>query len=325
MTGSDTEKPALVMPGPMMPHVIEQLEREFTVHKLWLAEDPDALMARVADTIVAVATAQHGPIDARFMSRLPRLAIVASFGVGYDTVDADWAGRNGVLVTNTPDVLSEEVADTAMALLLMAARELPAAERHLRAGKWQDGPYPLTQTTLRGRKLGIFGLGRIGKAIARRAEAFGLSIAYHNRRPAQDVGYRYHDTLVSLAAAVDTLMVVVPGDASTRHAVGAQVLKALGPDGIVVNIGRGSVIDETALVAALRDGTIRSAGLDVFENEPHVPEGLLEMDRVVLLPHVGSASVHTRNAMGQLVVDNLLAWKRTGKPLTPVAETPARN
>ncbi|MFN0263082.1 2-hydroxyacid dehydrogenase [Tepidamorphus sp. 3E244] len=317
-------RPHLLMPGRMMAHVIEQLEEEFTVHRLWEADDREALLEKVAPDIMAIATGAHAPVDGAMMSRFPSLRIISSFGVGYDTVDAAWAGEHGIYVTNTPDVLTEEVADTAMALLLMAARELGAAERHLRAGKWTERAYPLTTTTLRGRKLGIFGLGRIGKAIARRAEGFGLPIAYHNRSRATDVSYEYHDSLTGLAEAVDTLVAVVPGGDSTHHAVNAEVLKALGPDGIVVNIGRGTVIDEHALIEALENGTIRSAGLDVFEEEPKVPQALINMDRLALLPHVGSASEHTRKAMGQLVVDNLRNWKRTGIPITPVAETPIR-
>ena len=318
-------KPDLLLPGPLMPMIMEQLDAAFTVHKLYEVEDRDALLSEVADKIVAIASGSHVNVDAGLMGRLPNLKIVSNFGVGYDTVDAEWAGRHGIYVTNTPDVLTEEVADTAMALLLMAAREFPASERYLRAGKWLDKPYPLTRSTLRGRKLGIFGLGRIGKAIARRAEAFGLEIAYHNRSKADDVSYPYHATLVGLAEAVDTLMVVVPGGQSTYHAVNAEVLKALGANGILVNIGRGTAVDETALIKALQDGTILSAGLDVFEEEPKVPQDLIDIDRIVLLPHVGSGSVHTRNAMGQLVVDNLTTWLKTGRPITPVAETPLRD
>ena len=318
-------KPDLLLPGPLMPMIMEQLDAAFTVHKLYEVEDRDALLSEVADKIVAIASGSHVNVDAGLMGRLPNLKIVSNFGVGYDTVDAKWAGEHGIYVTNTPDVLTEEVADTAMALLLMTAREFPASERYLRAGKWPERPYPLTKSTLRGRKLGIFGLGRIGKAIAKRAEGFGLEIGYHNRSKASDAAYPYHDTLEGLAAAVDTLMIVVPGGDATYHAVSTDVLEALGPDGILINIGRGTVVDEIALIKALRDGTIRSAGLDVFEDEPNVPQALIDIDRIVLLPHVGSASVHTRNAMGQLVVDNLLNWKASGKPLTPVSETPLRS
>lgn len=312
----------ILMLGRMLPLVETSLDRQFTVHRVAagdVADLPEDLCARVQ----AVAGGAHVPVNAALIDRLPALEIVANFGVGYDSVDARHCATKGICVTNTPDVLSEEVADTAMALLLMAARELPAAERYLRAGQWvAKGPYPLTRATLRGRKLGILGLGRIGKAIAQRAEAFGLDIHYHGRSRQPDVAYRYHETLLGMAEACDTLMVVAPGGAATRGIVNAEVLKALGPEGIVVNIGRGTVIDEPALVTALQDGTILSAGLDVFEDEPRVPQALIDMEHVVLLPHVGSASQHTRNAMGQLVVDNLLSWFRDGKPVTPVVETP---
>jgi lactate dehydrogenase-like 2-hydroxyacid dehydrogenase len=253
---------------------------------------------------------------------LPNLRIIASFGVGYDAVDAKHAGARGVMVTNTPDVLTEEVADTALGLLLNTVRELPKAEAWLRAGKWvSEGNYPLTRMSLRGRKAGIFGMGRIGLAIARRLEAFGLPVSYHNRSKVENVAYTWHPTLIDLARSVDTLISVAPGGASTEKAVGREVLEALGPDGVFVNIGRGSTVDEDALAAALADGTIRAAGLDVFRREPHVPEALLAAGNASLLPHVGSASVQTRQAMADLVVDNLVSWLSAGRPLTPVPET----
>jgi lactate dehydrogenase-like 2-hydroxyacid dehydrogenase len=216
-------------------------------------------------------------------------------------------------------VLDAEVADTAMALLLMTVRELGAAERYLRAGRWAaSGPYRLSPLTMAGRTLGILGLGRIGLEIAKRAEPFGLEIAYHNRSPRADVPYAYHPSLVELACAVDTLLVVVPGGAATHHIVDAEVLAALGPDGVLVNIGRGSVVDTDALVAALQTGTIAGAGLDVHEDEPQVPQELIDVETAVLLPHVGSASVATRRAMGQVVLDNLTSWFANGTAVTPV-------
>jgi lactate dehydrogenase-like 2-hydroxyacid dehydrogenase len=219
-------------------------------------------------------------------------------------------------------VLTEEVADTAIGLLINTVRELPRAESYLREGRWAaEGPYPLTKATLRGRRAGIFGMGRIGTAIARRLEAFGLTVAYHNRRRVEGLTYDYHSTLASLALAVDTLICVAPGGKATEKAVDAAVLSALGPDGIFINVGRGSTVDEAALAAALADGTIRAAGLDVFADEPRVPQALLDAPNATLLPHVASASVHTRNAMADLVVDNLLSWFSDGKPLTPVPET----
>jgi lactate dehydrogenase-like 2-hydroxyacid dehydrogenase len=257
-------------------------------------------------------------VDAALLDRLPGLQIVANFGVGYDSVDVDAATERGVVVTNTPGVLDDEVADTALALLLMTVRELGQAERYLRAGRWAaEGHYPLTELTVAGRRLGILGLGRIGEAIARRAEPFRMTVAYHNRTR-KDVPYRYYPSLLEMARDVDTLVVVVPGNAATRHLVDADVLRALGPDGVLVNIGRGTVVDEAALIEALRTRTIRAAGLDVYEDEPDVPQELIDLDNTVLLPHVGSASKPTRRAMGRLVVDNLASWFADGRALTPV-------
>jgi lactate dehydrogenase-like 2-hydroxyacid dehydrogenase len=261
----------------------------------------------------------HTPINAAFVGRLPKLEIVSSFGVGYDHIDAAALAARGIVVTHTPDVLTGEVADLALGLLIATVRQLPQVDRYLRAGKWLERPYPLT-ATLRGRKVGILGLGRIGKAIARRLEACDLEIEYHGRKPQPDVTYRYHPTLLGLAQSCDVLMVVASGGAETRHMVNREVLDALGPDGIVVNVGRGTVVDEAALAQALKDKRILSAGLDVFEDEPRVPAELIAMDHVVLLPHVGSASVYTRNAMGRLVVDNLVSWFGGKGALTPVPE-----
>lgn len=314
-------RPTVLLPGPMNETVLTGTAEHFDVIRLWESDDPDAVLAERAQDITAVATGGTA-IDGAFLDRLPALRLVASFGVGYDKIDAQAAAERGVIVTNTPGVLDDEVADTALGLLLMTARELSHAERYLRAGSWTERAYPLTKATLNGRTMGILGLGRIGEAIARRAEAFGISVAYHNRHP-KDVAYRYYPTLLELATAVDILMIVIPGGDETRHLVDAEVLEALGPDGILINVARGTVVDEEALVEALRSRTILSAGLDVFENEPKVHPGLLELDNAVLLPHVGSASIPTRNAMGQLVVDNLTQWFTHGKPLTPVHESGA--
>ena len=294
----------------------------FTLHQLPAAGDRDAFFADVGPRIRALVRGGHAHIDRTLIERLPKLEIVASFGVGYDGIDLAAAADRGVIVTNTPDVLTEEVADTALGLLLMTVRGLSAAERYLRDGRWPvEGQFPLSPS-LRDRVVGIVGLGRIGLAIARRLDAMKVGVVYHSRRPRADAPYRYYDDLRAMAAAVDVLLVIVPGTAATKHLIDATVLEALGPDGILINVGRGSVVDEAALVSALKDGTIRSAGLDVFENEPHVPTELLALPNAVLLPHVGSASVFTRNAMGSLVVHNLESWFRDGKPLTPVPETP---
>jgi lactate dehydrogenase-like 2-hydroxyacid dehydrogenase len=317
------DQPEILMLG-SMPLVLPRLEAQLKVHRLWEAADKAAVMAEVAGKIRGIATGGHVKTDAALMDHFPKLEIVANFGVGYDSVDVTHAATRGIIVTNTPDVLTDEVADTAIGLLLMTAREFGAAERYVRAGKWLQGAYPLTRSTLRGKTLGIVGMGRIGKAIAIRAAAFGLKLAYHNRRPAADTDIPYFDSLKDLAAHVDILLSVLPGGASTHHLIGKEVLEALGPEGILINIGRGSVVDEAALIAALKAGKLFSAGLDVFETEPCYPEELCAFERVVVLPHVGSASIHTRQLMGDLCADNLISWFEAGKPITPVAETPWR-
>ncbi|MCP4318292.1 MAG: 2-hydroxyacid dehydrogenase [Hyphomicrobiales bacterium] len=313
--------PEILVTDPFIALVHDGLRRAFTTHDIWNADDVETVLASVAGNIRGIACGHTIPFNPDFIDRFPKLEIIANFGVGYDNIDADYAATRNIVVTNTPDVLTEEVADTAIGLMIMTARELSASERWLRAGNWDDN-YPLTRGTLRGKKLGIFGLGRIGKAIAQRAEAINMEVSYHNRDPMSDVSYCYFATLADLASHCDVLLCAAPGGPATRHIINADILSALGPDGIFINIGRGSTVDESALIEALRDGTIMSAGLDVFEFEPQVPQALIDMDHVVLLPHVASASQHTRDAMGQLQVDNLVQWFERGKPVTPVAETP---
>jgi lactate dehydrogenase-like 2-hydroxyacid dehydrogenase len=228
------------------------------------------------------------------------------------------------MVTNTPDVLTEEVADVALGLLIATLREFVKADRYLRSGLWTTQIYPLSVGSLRDRKVGMVGMGRIGQAIARRLEASRVPMVYHSRKPAAGMSYQHYPDLIEMAKAVDTLMVIVPGGTSTTKMINAEVMKALGPRGVIINLARGTVIDEQALIAALKSGTILAAGLDVFEKEPNVPDELKAMQNVVLLPHIGSASVSTRNAMDQLIVDNLKAWFAGKPPLTPVAETPAK-
>jgi lactate dehydrogenase-like 2-hydroxyacid dehydrogenase len=312
-------RPTVLMPAPMHQLVVDGCAERFELLRLWESSDPEALLDERGKDVLAIAVGSHAHIDGPLLDRLPGARLVANFGVGYDSIDVEAATERGVVVTNTPGVLDDEVADTALALLLMAVRELGCAERYLRAGRWAaEGHYPLTRATVTGRRLGILGLGRIGEAIARRAETFRMTVGYHNRTEKQDVPYRYYPSLLEMARDVDTLVVVVPGNAATRHLVDAEVLAALGPDGVLVNIGRGSVVDEAALVEALRTGTIHAAGLDVYEHEPHVPQELIDLDNAVLLPHVGSGTRPTRRAMGQLVLDNLTTWFAEGKALTPV-------
>jgi lactate dehydrogenase-like 2-hydroxyacid dehydrogenase len=309
----------ILVPGTLIEHAVGRIGRGFRLVRIERA-DPALINAALAGAARGVASMTA--ISAAFIDALPKLEIIANMGVGYDSIDARHAARRGIMVTNTPDVLTEEVADTAVGLLINTVRELPRAEEWLRSGRWQrDGHYPLTPATLRGRRAGIFGMGRIGLAIARRLEAFGLTIAYHNRRPVDGVGYQHFPSLIELAEAVDTLISVAPGGPSTEKAVNAEVLKALGPNGVFVNIGRGSTVDQPALIEALQNGTIRAAGLDVFADEPRVPQALIELPNASLLPHVGSASLHTRNAMADLQVDNLVTWFTEGRALTPVVET----
>ncbi len=318
------EKADVLILGPK-PIIEERLEKAstLTLHRPWTAGEPEAFLNTVAPRVRAIAVpAGHGPTNGAFMARFPKLEIVASFGVGYDHIDAKWAGEHGIVVTNTPDVLNEEVADTALGLLLCTVREFPQADRYLRAGHWPiKGDYPLTPS-LRDRTVGMVGMGRIGKAIARRLEAMQVPVVYHSRRAQQGVPYRYYPNLVEMARDVDVLLVITPGGAATRNLINAAVLEALGKDGILINMSRGSVVDEPALIKALQDGSILAAGLDVFAKEPQVPPELIAMENVVLFPHVGSASVATRRAMDQLVADNIVSWCAGKGPLTPVAETP---
>ena len=315
----------ILMTAPMMPVVIDALDRAFTLHRLWEQSDQETFLKEVGPRIRGVATSTlFGRVDASLLDRLPNVEIVSSFGVGYDNVDAKEAARRNIIVTNTPGVLDDEVADLTLGLLLATLRKIPQADRYLREGKWLKASFPLS-ATLRGRTVGIVGLGRIGKAIAKRLSGFDVDIAYHGRTQQKDVAYPYYPTVTGLAEACDVLIVITPGGASTRHLINAEVLKALGSNGVLINVARGTVVDEQALIDALKSGTILSAGLDVYEDEPRVPQELIDLEHVVLLPHIASASVHTRNAMGQLVADNLISWFDGKGPLSPVPETPWRS
>jgi lactate dehydrogenase-like 2-hydroxyacid dehydrogenase len=315
------EKTEVLLIGPARPVIAKGLA-PFNVIE-FPRGDRASFFANEAQRVRSIAVAGTSErLDGPFMARFPRLEIISSFGVGYDHVDAAWAGAHGITVTNTPDVLTEEVADTALGLLLCTARELPQAERYVRAGKWVQKNYPLSRATLRNRTVGLVGMGRIGQAIARRLDAMLVPVAYHSRRPVAGLPYRHYPDLIGMAREVDVLLVITPGGAETKNLINAEVLKALGPDGILINMARGSVVDEPALIKALQDKTILSAGLDVYAREPQVPKELITMENVVLFPHLGSASVATREKMDQLVVDNLVAWAAGKPPLTPVPETP---
>ena len=315
-------KADILIYGPLKPLVEKGLAEQFSTHSCRSVADVEALAPDVTARIRGVAVTGLVQANAAMLSRFPKLEMVASFGVGYDHVDANYARDHNIIVTNTPDVLTEEVADTTLGLLIATLREFIPAERHVREGKWPSGNFRLSPHSLRDRTVGIVGMGRIGQAIARRIEASLVPVVYHSRRPAEGVKFKHYPNLIEMAKDVDTLILITPGGASTAKMINAEVLKALGPRGVVINVARGSVVDEEALIAALKDGTIAAAGLDVFANEPNVPKALIEMENVVLLPHIASASVTTRNAMDQLVVDNLKNWFAGKPPITPVPETP---
>jgi lactate dehydrogenase-like 2-hydroxyacid dehydrogenase len=315
-------KPEIVLIGPLKPVIVSGLDAACTVYKAAKAKDRDVFIAEHAHVRAIACSDTAYKIPGDLMARFPKLQIVASFGVGYDHMDAKWAAAHNVILTNTAGVLTEEVADTALGLLLCTVREFPQAERYLRAGKWTERAYPLTKASLRDRTVGMVGMGAIGQAIGRRLEAMKVPVVYHTRQKRSELPYRHYPNLLDMARDVDVLLVIVPGGAATAKMIDAKVLDALGPEGILINMARGSVVDEPALIKALKDKRIMAAGLDVFVSEPDVPAELISMDNVVLLPHVGSGSVHTREKMDQLVVDNILAWAAGKPPLTPVPETP---
>lgn len=306
----------LLIVGPMHGATLAVLDATYTTHKLWLAADRAAFLASVAARCRAVATSGRSGMDAATMDALPSLKVIAHFGVGTDSVDVEAATARGIRVTNTPDVLTEDVADTALVLLLATIRRVAAGDRFVRSGAWLKGSMPLTDSP-QGKTAGILGLGRIGRAIARRCEAFNMKVAYQGPNRKGDVAYQYVADPVTLAKHCDVLIAACPGGEDTRGLVSRAVIEALGPEGVFVNISRGTVVDEPALVSALVEGRLGGAGLDVFADEPRVPEALFALDNVVLLPHVGSATHPTRRAMGQLVIDNLAAFFAGKELVTP--------
>jgi lactate dehydrogenase-like 2-hydroxyacid dehydrogenase len=325
MAAVSSEKIDIITHGPAKPIVENGFSDQFVLHHYETTHDlerlPSDVAARARGMAITYNTVRG---DAKTLGMFPKLEIVAAFGVGYDHVDANYAREHNIMVTNTPDVLTEEVADIAMGLLICTLREFVKADKYLRSGLWLTQQYPLSVGSLRDRKVGMVGMGRIGQAIARRLDASKVPVVYHSRNPAKGVSHKHYPDLIEMAKAVDTLIVIVPGGHGTNKMINADVMKALGPRGVIINVARGTVVDEQAMIAALKSGTILGAGLDVFEKEPNVPDELKTMQNVVLLPHIGSASVVTRNAMDQLVVDNLKAWFSGKPPLTPVPETPAK-
>ncbi len=318
--------PKLLLVDKVPDHVCQLLSKHFSLIKLDSYGFHNPKLSRFqTETRYILAGSDDSsnlPINAEFINSFPGLELIASFGTGYDRIDTATAASRGVIVTNTPHVHVDDLADFAIGLMIATVREIPKADSFVRNGKWSASSFPLCHGTLRGRELGIAGLGEVGRAVAHRAISFGMSISYYGRRPQPDVPYKYYGSLKELSTASDILIVVLPGGNNTRHAVDEGVLTALGPNGILINISRGSVVDENALILALQEKRLGSAGLDVYSNEPHVPKELTELTNVVLQPHIGSGTTCTRAAMWRLVVDNLSAWIQGRGPLTPVIETP---
>lgn len=312
-------KPNLLMIGNGSDRILDRLSAEFTLHFLGKIDDLAAFFAETGPSVEYVMTNGHDGVRPEILDGLPNLKVISSYGVGYDAIDADACAARGIVVTHTPNVLNDEVANTAILLWLATSRKLVQADNYLRAGRWlADGAFPLTRS-VQDRTVGILGLGRIGQAIADRLAMFNSTIVYHSRSK-KDVEYTYYDDLTAMAADCDVLICITPGGEETRGIVSAEVMNALGSEGILINVARGSVIDEPAMVTALQEGRLGGAGLDVFDQEPIVPEALFEMDNVVLQPHVGSATVETRQAMGDLTCDNLVQFKLNGTTVTPVPE-----
>jgi hydroxypyruvate reductase len=309
-------KPDILLIEPMMPEVEAQLDASYQVHRLFRASDPKALIAAVGPSIRAIATGGAHGASNEVVDALPALEIIAINGIGTDAVDLERARARSIRVTTTPDVLTDDVADLAIGLMIATSRQICVGDRFVRAGQWPGAHLPLS-AKVSGKRLGIFGLGHVGQAIARRAEGFSMSISYTERHPA-DVAYRFVPKLVDLARESDFLVVAASAGPATRGIVDRSVLDALGPSGILINVARGSVVDEPALVAALVEGRLGGAGLDVFAREPEVPKALWSIENVVLQPHQASATVETRRAMADLVLANLAAHFAGQEPLTPV-------
>ncbi len=307
-------KPEILMIAPMMPSVMRACEQAYTVHRLWEAPDRDAFLERVAEGVRGIATNGSVGASGELIDVLPKLELIACYGVGVDTIDLARAKARGVPVTTTPDVLTADVADMAVALILATTRRIVRGDRYVRSLEWPaKGEMPLTRRVT-GKRVGIVGLGRVGKALAKRLTAFDMIVSYTDVKSQPDQPYTFNPDLIALASDNDFLVVTAAGGSASRKMVNQPVLEALGPHGTLINVSRGSILDEDALVQALRDGKLGAAGLDVFANEPHVPQALFDMDNVVLMPHHSSGTVESRTAMGELVIGNLEAHF-TGKPL----------
>lgn len=312
--------PKLYVIGDITQMMADRLQDHFTICYDNDITDKAAWLSDYGAEINYILTNGHDGVPAPVMASMPHVKLISNYGVGYDAINVDEARDRGIIVTHTPNVLNEEVATTALMLMIACYRDFNANEHHARSAAWEtDGNAPLSRSA-DNRVVGIVGLGRIGEAIARKLAPFGAEILYHNRTEKQ-VPYRYHSDLTDMARQADVLIIATPGGAGTAKLINQEVLEALGPDGIFINVARGSVVDETALIAALSNGTLGAAGLDVFEGEPHIPEALRALNNVVLLPHIGSATIETRAAMGHLTIDNILQHKQAGTVYTPVPET----
>jgi hydroxypyruvate reductase len=314
-----TQSIDILMVGPLPASITDHVERHYRLHRWWEIEDKAAFLQSHGQHVRGIVTSGRHGASRELIESLPKLEVISSQGVGYDSIDISTAQARNVAVSNTPNVLNACVADTALALVLNVSRRFHQADRFVREGRWEKEAFPLTVKPS-GKRCGIVGLGNIGLEVAKRAAAFDMSIAYYNRSQRNDVpsDYRYYDNLIALAENSDFLIVVVPGGANTRHLINEAVLKALGPKGYLINVARGTVVDEAALIKALEAGDIAGAGLDVFEHEPAVPQALLNMEQVALLPHLASGTIETRQAMADLVLNNLDSWFQEGRVLTRV-------
>lgn len=311
--------PGLLVIGDITGEMRDRLTGRMDIHDASGVDDMTAFLARHGDDLHYALTDGHYGVPRDWMDAMPNLRLISNYGVGYDAIDVGLSVSRQIMVTHTPAVLNDEVATTALMLMLAGYRNLVASDTYVRAGRWPREGHMALSRSADNRRVGILGLGRIGLALARKLEPFHAEISYHNRNP-RDVPYRHFADLTEMASACEVLFVVTPGGADTRKLVSREVIEALGPDGMLINVSRGSVVDEAALVAALEDGRLGAAGLDVFEDEPNVPEALFGMKNVVLTPHIGSATVETRRAMGNLVIDNLLQHQSDGRVLSPVPE-----
>lgn len=320
---TDSAPPTLLLcfelPPVAAPDSLARLQNHYELIPLWQADDPAACIAQCRERVQVLAASAFIPVDAAFIDQFPALRAICNLGVGYSNIDVAHAHKRGIVVSNTPGVLDDCVADLTWGLILATLRGMGRAERYVRAGQWttQLPALPLGRRVT-GRRLGIVGLGRIGLAIAQRAQGFAMPVRYHNRQPRSDVPYGYADSLIELAEWADVLVAATPGGAQTRHLIDAEVLRALGAEGFLINVARGSVVDEAALIQALEQRTIAGAGLDVYEDEPHVPQALWQMENVVLMPHIASATFETRLAMVELMLDNLCSYAATGSLVTEV-------